>query len=124
MDDVISQLVTFHSLLHIRNIQIRKEEDAKKVEEAIKLGKPLPELEIEEPVIPQPEPVTKGKKKNQVVEEITEEHLQYLREQAAKEAEIKRYGRTWVWDGYINDKNKDKWLLSAQALRHINDQVL
>lgn len=54
--------------------------------------------------------------------------LLYLTEdqKAAKleEAERKKYGRYWTWEGYFNEKNKEMWLNTAEALKHINDQVI
>ena len=46
--------------------------------------------------------------------------------QLIKEAikqEIELYGRTWVWEGYISEKVKTKWLDAAEQLRHINMHV-
>ena len=34
------------------------------------------------------------------------------------------YGRFWIWSGYFNEKNSQKWLDTAGALKHINPQVL
>lgn len=34
------------------------------------------------------------------------------------------YGRYWIWEGYFNEKIKQKWLDTAEALKHINDHVL
>jgi hypothetical protein len=34
------------------------------------------------------------------------------------------YGRFWIWEGYFNEKNKEKWLECAEALKHVNDHVL
>ena len=49
--------------------------------------------------------------------------------EAQKQAEEERkerltYGRFWVWEGYFNEKFKDKWLETAEALKHINEHVL
>jgi hypothetical protein len=30
----------------------------------------------------------------------------------------------WVWEGYFNTKNKDRWLAAAEKLRHINPHVI
>jgi len=38
--------------------------------------------------------------------------------------ERKLYGRFWIWEGYYNEQNNDKWLATAEALKHINDHVL
>ena len=51
---------------------------------------------------------------------LTEEQIAALEEK--KEREI--YGRYWVWEGYFNEKNKEQWLDTAEALKHINDHVL
>lgn len=42
------------------------------------------------------------------------------KKQRLEEAERKRFGRYWTWDGYFNEKNKDLWLDTAEALKHIN----
>jgi len=34
------------------------------------------------------------------------------------------YGRLWIWEGYFNEKNQQKWLDCAEALKHVNDHVL
>jgi len=43
---------------------------------------------------------------------------------AEERKERMTYGRYWIWDGYFNDKNKQKWLDCAEALKHVNDHVL
>lgn len=43
------------------------------------------------------------------------------REANIEEAERKKYGRYWIWDSYFNDKNRQLWLDTADALKHIND---
>ena len=35
-----------------------------------------------------------------------------------------KYGRMWIWTGYFNEKNTEKWLETAEGLKHINDHVL
>jgi len=46
------------------------------------------------------------------------------KKQRLEEAERKKFGRYWIWDGYFNEKNKDLWLDTAEALKHINEQVI
>jgi hypothetical protein len=46
------------------------------------------------------------------------------RARAMIEEEIAKYGRYWIWEGYFNEKNKEKWLDTAEALKSINDHVL
>lgn len=58
----------------------------------------------------------KGKDEAVVVEK-SEEQIQ--REKDEKERQI--YGRFWMWEGYISEKSYDKWLETAEALKHIND---
>jgi len=38
--------------------------------------------------------------------------------------EIEKYGRMWIWDGYFNPKNRERWLAAAEKLRHVNPHVL
>ena len=42
----------------------------------------------------------------------------------AEEEERKKYGRFWMWDGYFNEKHKDKWADTAEKLKHVNPHVL
>lgn len=41
-----------------------------------------------------------------------------------EEAERKKYGRYWIWEGYFNEKNEQMWLDTAEALKHVNEQVI
>jgi len=41
-----------------------------------------------------------------------------------EEEERKKYGRFWIWESYFSEKNMQKWLDTAEALKHINDHVL
>lgn len=41
-----------------------------------------------------------------------------------EEAERKKYGRYWIWEGYYNEKKTDLWLDTAEALKHVNEQVI
>lgn len=47
---------------------------------------------------------------------------QKYHEAEKKEREI--YGRLWIWEGYFNEKLKDKWLETAEALKHVNEHIL
>jgi hypothetical protein len=38
--------------------------------------------------------------------------------------EREKYGRFWIWEGYFNEKLKEKWLETAEALKHVNDHTL
>ena len=42
----------------------------------------------------------------------------------AEKKERKNYGRLWIWEGYFNEKIKNKWLETADQLKHINEHVL
>ena len=46
------------------------------------------------------------------------------KKQRLEEAERKKFGRYWIWDGYFNEKNKEMWLETAENLKHINEQVI
>lgn len=66
-----------------------------------------------------------GTKKKKMVE-IDPEELERQRKEAAYQAELKKYGRTWVWEGYYEDTdvNRAFWLEGAHRLRSINEQVI
>ena len=42
----------------------------------------------------------------------------------AEEADRKKYGRTWIWEGYFNEGRKQQWLDTAEMLKHVNPHVL
>jgi|TARA_B110000285_G_C15028291_1_gene565340 hypothetical protein len=58
----------------------------------------------------------KGKDEGVVLEKSEE---QIKKEKEEKERLI--YGRYWIWEGYFSDKTQEKWLNTAEALKHIND---
>lgn len=41
-----------------------------------------------------------------------------------EEAEIRKYGRTWIWEGYFNEGAKPQWLETAEMLKHVNSHVI
>lgn len=50
--------------------------------------------------------------------------LQKSEEQIKREKEDKeraKYGRYWIWEGYFSEKSHEKWLDTAEGLKHIND---
>jgi hypothetical protein len=107
IDEVISMLLAYESLILIKNIQLAKAEDVKKAAEKLKRDGPPKEPEPEVIEEKKPDPPAKPGQKKVVHEEVDEEAQKLLREQAALEEEIKRYGRTWMWEGYFNEKNKN-----------------
>ena len=50
----------------------------------------------------------------------SDEELKVLKDDAAR----KIYGRFWIWEGYYNEANNQKWLDTANDLKSINDHVL
>ena len=38
-----------------------------------------------------------------------------------EEAERKKYGRYWIWEGYFDEKHTEMWLDTAEALKHVNE---
>lgn len=49
---------------------------------------------------------------------------EYQREKADAQAEIDKYGRQWIWENYISEDRKEKWMEISEQLRHINPHVL
>merc|ERR1712037_55414 len=101
---VIPELNTFHSMLHIRDIDDRKATDEE--EEELKLDLPEPKIN------------KKGKKIEHDPELVEEARIRALFKR-----ELERYGRTWVWESYFKDDDDrtTKWLAGAAGLRRIND---
>ena len=57
---------------------------------------------------------------NPKIPKLTEE---YIANQVADRERL-IYGRSWIWEGYFNEKNKDKWLYAAEKLKNINEHVI
>ena len=127
IDSVLPKLVAYRAIMVIRNIQMVKAAEIKKAKEkAEREGRVYkPEEEIEEETDPlkmTQEQLAERKLKN---EEKGGVELSEAQKEAAKEAkEREKYGRYWIWEGYFNEKNKEKWLETAESLKHINDHVL
>lgn len=121
------------TMRNILSIQQKKEEDRIKDEERQKRkaflmaetgmtfeeGNDEPEEEKEEG-----KKTKKGKKAK--VEEIDPEELERRKAAAAKAADIAKYGRTWLWEDYLedNEANQKLWLDGADWISRINIQVL
>lgn len=100
---------------------MKKAEDAKIAKEKAALnGDPAEAAEAKDPTKMTEEEIYAMKLEKGGQEEMTDAQ----KEQAELDAEIERYGRTWMWEGYFNEKNKDLWLETAEMLKHINDHVL
>lgn len=46
------------------------------------------------------------------------------KEKEKERAEIEQYGRMWIWEGYFNPNNREKWIAAAEKLRNINSHVV
>ncbi len=108
----------------IRDIQLVKAAEVKKAKEkAERDGKPYSKEEQEVDPAHMTEEQILAKKLENEGKGGTE--LSEAQKEAAMEAkEREKYGRYWIWEGYFNEKNKDKWLETAEALKHINDHVI
>lgn len=40
------------------------------------------------------------------------------------EADLKKYGREWIWEGYFNEAARPQWLETAEMLKHVNPHVI
>jgi hypothetical protein len=125
LESILPKLVAFKSIMSIRDIQLRKANEIKKIKEkaelngipAAKIQKDPLHMTEEELVAWRLEQAEKGDNTGATKSEaqIAAEH---------EEKERKKYGRFWMWEGYFSDKNKEKWLQCAEALKHINDHVI
>ena len=121
------------TMKNILSIQKRKEDDQSKEEERQKRKAVLmaetgmtfeetqeePEEEKEES-----KKTKKGKKAKEV--EIDPEELERRKVEAAKKADIARYGRTWLWEDYLEDTDvvRKIWMDGSDAISRINPHVL
>ena len=125
LESILPKLVAFRSIMSIRNIQLRKAAEFKKIKDkaelngipASKIVKDPKHMTEEELIAWRMEQVASGE--NTGISK-TEAQLQAEME----EKERKEYGRFWVWEGYFSEKNKEKWLQCAEDLKHINDHVI
>ena len=124
LESIIPKLVAFRSVMNIRNIQLRKAVEFKKLKEKAELNG-IPAAKIQkDPMHMTPDELTAYRMEQAANGDngITKSEAQLELEH--EEAERKRYGRFWIWDGYYNEKNKEKWLECAEQLKHINDHVI
>ena len=125
LESIIPKLVAFRSVMNIRNIQLRKAAEFRKIKEKAELnGVPAEKIQ-KDPMHMTPEELIAYRMEQAASGEntgITKSEAQLELEH--EEEERKRYGRFWIWDGYYNEKNKEKWLECAEQLKHINDHVI
>jgi hypothetical protein len=55
---------------------------------------------------------------------VIDARTEHEKEKEAERAEIKQYGRMWMWEQYYNEGKKDQWMAAAEKLRRINPHVL
>jgi len=119
---VLPKLIAYKSILSIRNIQLRKTEEARKQREKdLREGKPVV-IEAKDPKkMTQEEFIAlQLEQQNNPTANMSDAQKAHAHE----EEELAKYGRYWIWEGYFNEKNKQKWLDTAEALKNINDHVL
>lgn len=122
---VIPEIVAYRAVMRIRNIQLRKAFEQKKAKEkAERLGLAVEEKKDDEenPMNMTEEEIIAKKLENEATGGLSLSDAQKIHEAEKKERET--YGRFWVWEGYFNEKQKETWLETAEALKHINSQVL
>jgi len=121
---VIPEIVAYKAIMRIRDIQLTKAAEIRHEKEKLERKGPQeapPEETEEQPKEEVKEdPVAKAKLENDPA---------YLAEQArlkeeADKKERETYGRFWVWEGYFNEKLQQKFLDTAEMLKHVNEHVL
>jgi hypothetical protein len=125
LESILPKLVAFRAIMNIRNIKMRKAAEFKKLKEkyemngipAAKIVKDPKHMNEEELILWKMEQVASGENTG-----LTKSEAQI--QEDLKEKERLEYGRFWVWEGYFNEKNKEKWLTAADDLMHINDHVI
>lgn len=122
-ETVIPEMIAYKSIMRIRNIQLRKAAEAKKAKEkAERNGEPIvDDKKCDHPLHMTEEEIIAKKLENEDGQ-LSLSEMQKIHEAERKEREI--YGRFWIWEGYFNEKLKEKWLETAEQLKHINPHIL
>lgn len=131
-EHVIPEMVAYKAIMKIRDIQLRKyheEIHEKEKEERRKAMQPDDEEKEEEkePEVASPTKTEPAKFLTAKQQEALEAAELLAAEQKKKEEEAKerkKYGRFWIWTGYFNEKFTDKFLETAEMLKHVNEHVL
>jgi len=122
-DSVIPELVAYKGVMRIRDIQLRKYNEEKKAKEkAERDGASTEEVKEKDPMKMTEEEIYAKKLENEANGGPNMSDAEKQRREEEKER--KEYGRFWVWEGYFNEKIKQKWLDTAEMLKHINNHVL
>ena len=118
---VIPEMIAFHSILRIRDIQLAKAAKAKKDKiKAEQMGESSPGEEVD------PNAMTEEQIVAQRLDNEKSGGIALSYDQLEKEADKKdrkEWGRLFIWEGYFNPKIEEKWLETAEALKHVNKHV-
>jgi hypothetical protein len=102
-ETVIPELIAFHSVLNIRNIQLAKAAKAKKDKEKAEfMGESGAPEEVVDPNNMTEEQVLAQRMENEKTGGIALSYDEM--EKAEEKADRKQWGRTWIWEGYFNPK--------------------
>lgn len=110
LDKAIPELCAFMTMRNILKIQKQKADDLIADEERLKRKAVLMAetgMTFDEPVEEAEEEKDDKKKKGKKakVEEIDPEELERRKQAALKAADIAKYGRTWIWEDYMEDND-------------------
>jgi hypothetical protein len=67
-------------------------------------------------------PTKKKTKKNEKEEQEAAERAE-REEKERVEKLIRKFGRKFVWEGYFNEDQTEKWVKASEMFKHINDHV-
>lgn len=117
IDNIIPKIACFRGLIVIRDILNLKIEEEKQVKKGSILATTLKQEELAK--MGNQEEV-----KEEIVDDENEEARALRKQKLLDEAEMKKYGRKWIWQNYISENRKDDWTNAAEDLRHINKLVI
>ena len=124
IENVIPKLIAYRSIMVIREIQLTKAKEIKKAKEKAEreghIVSSVATEEVKDPAHMTEEEIIQGQLDGKGESNLSEAQLAQKKE----EDERKKYGRFWIWDSYFSEKNMQKWLDTAEALKHINNHVL
>eukprot|EP00349_Pseudokeronopsis_sp_Brazil_P000467 CAMPEP_0202965012 /NCGR_PEP_ID=MMETSP1396-20130829/9133_1 /ASSEMBLY_ACC=CAM_ASM_000872 /TAXON_ID= /ORGANISM="Pseudokeronopsis sp., Strain Brazil" /LENGTH=206 /DNA_ID=CAMNT_0049687593 /DNA_START=992 /DNA_END=1612 /DNA_ORIENTATION=- len=114
LETVIPNLAAYHAFLKMKGIFEQKIRERKKeIEKMEREGKKVTfQKEEEEKVLTEEQIMNR-----RIDEKMNSSNMSYLseaqKEKERERLEIEQYGRMWIWDGYFNPNNKEKYTAAA-----------
>ena len=107
VEDILPKLVAFRSVMAIRDIQLTKAREAMHEKEKAELAGETVEVKKKDQINMTEDEIVAQRMENDKAGHGGIERSEAQLAAEAEEKDRKQYGRFWIWDGYMNDRNKD-----------------